>query len=190
MQKIKKKISAIIFIIIICISNITFATQEEILESQSETLNIKEFVSEANKYTKDVFSGIDAKDLINDAIKGDIDNKTLFSKIISLLGKEVTETIKIVGSIIVVIVVHSFLKSISDGLENKSISQITYYVQYILIVTIVMSNFSDIINLTRSTIENLVGFSRNFNSNINNTNVNHWKYYISRSCTTSFTIFN
>ena len=25
-------------------------------------LNIKEFVSEANKYTKDVFSGIDAKD--------------------------------------------------------------------------------------------------------------------------------
>lgn len=37
--------------------------------------------------------------------------------------------------------VHSILKSISEGLENKSISQITYYVQYILIVTLVMSNF-------------------------------------------------
>ena len=37
--------------------------------------------------------------------------------------------------------IHSILKSISEGLENKSISQITYYVQYILIVTLVMSNF-------------------------------------------------
>ncbi len=35
----------------------------------------------------------------------------------------------------------------------------TYYVQYILIVTLVMSNFSDIINLARDTIQNLVGFS-------------------------------
>lgn len=59
----------------------------------------------------------------------------------------------------VVIVVHSILKSITDGLENKSISQITYYVQFILIVTLVMSNFSDIINLARNTIQNLVGFS-------------------------------
>lgn len=58
-----------------------------------------------------------------------------------------------------IIVVHSILKSISEGLENKSISQITYYVQYILIVTIVMSNFSNIIKLIKDTIENLVGFS-------------------------------
>lgn len=78
-----------------------------------------------------------------------------------------------------VIVVHSILKSISDGLENKSISQITYYVQYILIVTLVMSNFSDIIKLTKDTIANLVGFSRKFNTNINNSNDDNRKYYIS-----------
>lgn len=58
-----------------------------------------------------------------------------------------------------IIVIHSILKSISDSLENKSISQITYYVQYILIVTLIMSNFADIINLAKTTIQNLVGFS-------------------------------
>lgn len=63
------------------------------------------------------------------------------------------------GSVIVVIVIHSILKSLSDNLENKSIAQIAYYVQYILIVTIVMSNFGSIIELTKSTIQNLVGFS-------------------------------
>ena len=51
------------------------------------------------------------------------------------------------------------MKSISESLENKSISQITYYVQYILIVTLIMSNFADIINLAKNTIQNLVGFS-------------------------------
>lgn len=55
--------------------------------------------------------------------------------------------------------IHSILKSISESLENKSISQITYYVQYILIVTLIMSNFADIINLAKNTIQNLVGFS-------------------------------
>ena len=42
-----------------------------------------------------------------------------------------------------------------------------------------MSNFSDIIKLTKDTITNLVGFSRKFNTNINNTNDDHRKYYIS-----------
>ena len=50
------------------------------------------------------------------------------------------------------------IKSISDGLENKSISKITYYVQYILIVTLIMSNFTEVIGIVRKTAEDLVGF--------------------------------
>lgn len=44
----------------------------------------------------EVFSGINLSDLMNDAIKGSIDNKTIFSKIINLFGKEVRQTITIV----------------------------------------------------------------------------------------------
>lgn len=87
---------ALIFLLITCLGNKSVASEAEIIQSQSETLNIKGFVEEANKYTKNVFSGIDANDLINDAIKGKIDNKTLFDKIINLLGGEVKETIQIV----------------------------------------------------------------------------------------------
>lgn len=94
----KKKIVRItlIFLLIICFCNKSIATQEEILESQSEALNIKGFVEEANKYTKDVFSGIDANDLINDAIKGNIDNKTIINKILNLFGNEIGETLQII----------------------------------------------------------------------------------------------
>lgn len=157
-MKIKKII--VLFMFFLSISTISFATQEEIIQDQSETLNINKFVSQANEYTKNVFDDFNVNDLLNNALKGKINNQTIIQKIINLFGKELGQTIKIIGSIIIIIVIHSILKSISDGLENKGVSQLTYYVQYILIVTLVISNFSDIIKLTRDTIENLVGFSQ------------------------------
>lgn len=96
MQKKKIRIILTIFLLIISISNISLGTQEEILESQSETLNIKKFVTEANKYTKDTFQEIDVNDLMNDAIKGNINNKNLITKILGLFGKEIGQTLKIV----------------------------------------------------------------------------------------------
>lgn len=43
-------------------------------------------------------------------------------------------------------------------LETGEIGKITYYVQYVLIVTLVMTNFSEVINLIKDTINSLVGF--------------------------------
>ncbi len=68
------------------------------------------------------------------------------------------DAITVLGSILVIIVIHSILRAISDGLENKGISQIIYYVQYILIVTLIMSNFVQIISIVKESIQNLVNF--------------------------------
>ena len=131
---------------------------DAILESQSETLGISSFIEEADKYKSEDFD-IDIGDLITQAIKGEIDNKTIGEKILNLLFSQIGEAIKSIGVILVIVVISSILKSISDDLENKSVSQITHYVTYILIVTIIMKNFSDIIVMIRTSIENLVGFS-------------------------------
>lgn len=65
---------------------------------------------------------------------------------------------KAIGSILAIIVIHSILKSISESLENDNISKLIYYAQYILIVTIIMSNFSEIVKLVQDTTINLVAF--------------------------------
>ena len=96
--------------------------------------------------------------MLNDAIKGNVDNNTLVEKIWSLLGNEVTTSIKSMVSILIIIIIHSILKAVSESLENDGISKLIYYVQYILIVTIIMGNFSDIIKLVQDTSNNLVGF--------------------------------
>ena len=41
---------------------------------------------------------------------------------------------------------------------TSQISEITYYVQYILIITLIMANFSETVVLIKETINSLVGF--------------------------------
>ena len=133
-------------------------SQEEIIESQQDNLGIDSFIEEADKYTSEVYEDIDIGELFSSAITGDIDNESILKSILNSVGGEVIDAISVLGSILVIIVIHSILRSISEGLENKGIVQITYYVQYILIVTLVMTNFVQIIDIVKDSINNLVGF--------------------------------
>ena len=155
----------ILFVLIILIpipvlaetEEVSEETNEEIMQSTKEHFNISELLKDMETYTGDFFEDMDIGEIFNQAIQGKIDNKTLYTKIGSLLGTEVTSTLKILISILVVIVIHGILKSMTDNLENNHISQIIYFVQYILIVTLIMANFTDIIELVRETTSDLVG---------------------------------
>lgn len=161
-MKIQKKI---ILIIIVWTSIISIATNsycdnmdENTIESQQETFGINSFIENSKKYTGDFFENIDINEILNSAIKGEIDNSTIYKKILSLLGTEVQIGLRSLLSILVIIIIHSLLKSVSESLENDNISKLIYYVQYIAVVTVIMSNFSDIVNLVKDTTSNLVGF--------------------------------
>lgn len=67
----------------------------------------------------------------------------------SKLGNEVQDGVKSLACILAIIIIHSILKSISESLENDNISKLIYYVQYIAIITVIMSNFSDIITISK-----------------------------------------
>lgn len=134
-------------------------SQEEVLESQKQSLNISEFTKEAEQYTKEAFPDLNIGEVLNSAISGNIDNEQMVTGIFSLLGTEVKTAITTLGSILVIVILHSILKTISEYTENKSIGQISYYIQYILIVGLVMHNFTDIVQMTRESVQNLMGFN-------------------------------
>lgn len=160
MIKQKKKILILIMLMIITYPITTYCIDidENTIEEQQETFGIHSFIENSKKYTGEFFEDIDISEILNSAIKGEIDNSTIYKKILNLLGTEVQAGLKSLVSILAIIVIHSVLKSISESLENDNISKLIYYVQYIAIVTIIMSNFSDIINLVKETTTNLVGF--------------------------------
>ncbi len=156
-----KKVFYICIIMMICInvmSPISLANEEETLKEQQEELGISEFIEEADAYTGEFFEGIDINQILEEAIKGEVDNQTLFKKVLGLLGGELIESLTVLGSILAIVIIHSILKSVSESLENDNISKLIYYVQYILIVSIVMMNFSDIVHIVKDTCNNLVGF--------------------------------
>lgn len=157
-KALKITILTIFFIHIFSLNTFAASTDEEMINSQKETFGISSFIKNANKYTGEFFEGIDINSMLNSAIKGNIDNNTLYKKIINLLGKEVKTGIKSLVSILIIIVIHSILKSISENFQNDNVSKMIYYVQYIAIVTVIMNNFSDVISMVKETATNLVGF--------------------------------
>ena len=171
MNKQKKKISKIIIIALTLvfifptyskmesqISNNTVQIDENEISNQEEMFGINSFIQNSKHYTGNFFDDIDIGEILNSAIKGEIDNTTIYKKILNKLGNEVQTGIKSLACILAIIIIHSILKSISESLENDSVSKLIYYVQYIAIITIIMGNFSDIINLVKETTTNLIGF--------------------------------
>ena len=148
----------ILVLIILMLPTQVFAENEEIMTSTQEKFNINSFLKDAKEYTGDFFDDINITDMFNEAVQGKINNQTIYKKVLKLLGQEVTSSLKVLISILVIIVIHGILKSITDSLENNNVSQIIYFVQYILIVTLIMSNFTEIIKLVQETANNLVGF--------------------------------
>lgn len=133
-------------------------SQNQTLEEQQEEFGISDFIQESEQYTGEFFEGIDISEILQNALKGEINNSNILTKILSLFGKEFMSALGAIAGILAIIIIHSILKSVSDGLENDNISKLIYYVQYILIITIVMINFSDIVKIVQDTSNNLVGF--------------------------------
>ena len=122
-------------------------------------LGVTDFIEQSEKYTSGTFENLDINEILSSAISGKIDNTKLWTGTLKIFGKELQNAITILGSIILIIIINSILNCITEGLENKSISQIAFYVQYILIVTIVLTNFSDIISLIKESIQNMTSFT-------------------------------
>lgn len=139
-------------------TNISYSSEDVMMKEQQNEFKIQDFINNSKKYTGDFLENVDIGEILNEAIEGKVDNSTLAKRIMNLFGGEVTKNIKTIVSILVIILIHSVLKSISESLENEGISKLIYYVQYILIVTIIMSNFSDIVKIVQDTSNNLVGF--------------------------------
>lgn len=147
----------IALLIFLPVSNV-YGSNEETIEEQQEEFGIQDFLKNSKQYMGEFFDGMDMGEILQDAIKGEVDNSTFAKRVLNLLGSEVISSIKAIGSILVIIVIHSILKSISESLEDNGISKLIYYAQYILIVTIIMTNFSDIVKMVQETTTNLVAF--------------------------------
>ena len=151
-----------IVLIILAIYPISYVRAEnltqQMINEEKDSFGINDFVNETEKFTNDFFDDINISEVLNSAITGKVDNNIILKKILKIFGKEIVSSLKTIIAVLIIVLIHSIIKAVAENLETSNISKIIYYVQYILIVTIIMRNFSDLILSITNTIQNLVGF--------------------------------
>lgn len=151
-----------IVLIILAIYPISYVRAEnltqQMIKEEKDSFGINDFVNETKKYTNDFLDDINISEVLNSAITGKVDNNSILKKILEIFGKEIVSSLKTIIAVLIIVLIHSIIKAVAENLETSNISKIIYYVQYILIVTIIMSSFSDLILSITNTIQNLVGF--------------------------------
>lgn len=116
----KKIIFIISFLLAIGYGGV-YATEatNETMKEQEESLGISEFIKEAENYTKETFQDTDLSYIYKSAISGEVEIPCLLDNILNLAFKEVASTIRTLGYILIIIVIHGIIKSISDGMNNR-----------------------------------------------------------------------
>lgn len=61
-------------------------------------------------------------------------------------------------TVLIVIIIHSIFKAVIENLGNSSSVKIVYFIQYLIIVTLITDSLVSIIDITRDTIQEVVNF--------------------------------
>lgn len=130
----------------------------ELLNSQSNKLGINEFLNSAQKYTAEAFPELNIQDLFSNAILGNTGNIFNIKSISNIFFSEMSTAISLMISVFVVIIIHSLFKAIIENLGNSSSSKVVYFIQYLIIVTIISNSFASILEITKDAISNIVNF--------------------------------
>lgn len=130
----------------------------EIIEAQSNLLGINEFINQASEYTKEAFPSLSISKIFHNSISGNIGNIFNDIGIINFFSNEVFFAIQIMIDVLLIIIINSIFKAIIENLGNSNSAQITYFTQYLVIVSLVINTFISILDLTKQSIANVVDF--------------------------------
>ena len=134
----------------------------EIIESQSDSFGIPAFLNQSKEYIKETFPELYLNTIFESGIQGKLNISGFAGIIINSLGDELKTGISGIIAILIVIIIHSVLKAVIENLSNSNTGQIAYFVEYLAIVSIITANFSDILSITKISINNLINFMRLF----------------------------
>lgn len=115
-------------------------------------------MDESEKYVSNTFPDMDISEIFNTSVSGTVEIDGIWGWIVNLLGDELKQGITAIVSILIIIIIHSVLKSIIENLGNDSVSKIAYFIQYLIIVGIIVNNFTDMIEIVKDAITNITNF--------------------------------
>ena len=131
---------------------------EEILESQMNSLNINQFLDSAQTFTNEIFPDFNINDFFYSSLTGNFNNISIINYIAKILSEELMIAISLISSVLIIIVIHSIFKTITESLGNSTASQVVYMIQYLVIVTMITNTLVSVLDITKNSISELINF--------------------------------
>lgn len=155
---------AMCIVIVFTFTNTVFANgDEEVKESVDSYIN-----EQLNKLSLDdiqnhimeeeLIVDVDIKTFIKDLISGEKTMLDLFDKegMKLFLFQELKSSFKVASIILVLALLSSILKSLDNSFSSGAISQVTTYIVFIVMVTLTLIGFKDVLNICNDTIDNMI----------------------------------
>ena len=152
-----KKLIIILIFFLICFTNSqkVRASQDELVEEQIKDLQVDTLIQDIEKITD---KNINLNEIFGDAIKGKASGNIIVKGLGKILGSELKESMKMVISILLIIVICGLLRSISEHIGNNQTSKVGHFIQIIILITVLMKVYANILRSVKETLEMISSF--------------------------------
>jgi len=135
-------------------------TKSEVIQDISDEVNLDDFLTEIKKYSNEYFPELSNEDYLNELITGNIlsEDSNIVEKIGNVLIGEFQNNISLILKLIGVTILCSILKSIQTNFSDSGIGEIAFYACYLMVVTLIITSFTNIISLCVDTVDKLSDF--------------------------------
>ena len=161
-MKILQKIIIIFLIWLIFPQTIYAKPVEEIWTKQLDTVDFSSIEQVVNRIKKQsdnsYLEEFDFSETIRKIIKGEIDFSILSvtKVVVKLFFQEIKGFMSLIGKLLIISILCALLNNIAESFQNKSTSQIGFYVCYIVLIILLLQSFQIAMEVSQSTIENMV----------------------------------
>lgn len=126
---------------------------------QATSVDFEKYIAELKTYGTEIFSEIYEEDFIEDLSNGTIklNNRNFVEKLLDVFIKEIRTSIQLVFKIFTICIFCAIIKNLQSSNEN-GVSEAAFYVCYLVVVSLIMTNFINIADLCKDTVNTLNAF--------------------------------
>ena len=152
-----KKLIIILIFFLVCFTNTqkVKASQEELVDEQIKDLQVDTLIQDIEKVTD---KNINLNEIFGEAIQGKASGNIITKGLGKILGTELKESMKMVISILLIIVICGLLRSISENIGNNQTSKVGHFIQIIILITVLMKVYANILKSVKETLETISSF--------------------------------
>lgn len=124
-----------------------------------EEINVSDFIDEVKTYNNEVFPEFANENWLNNILNGNLEmsGQTIIKKVLNLILKEFKSNSDLLFKIIGITFVCAILKNLQNAYEGN-VSEIAFFVCYMLIIVLIISSFTNISNICVNSIKKLKDF--------------------------------